>query len=253
MKKYFLFLIVALTAAVSFTSCSDDDEIKKHYSDMTLEAGETKLIGESGWNTSNKYIVTADGSNITAQRVGTATVYNSDYRFNVTVTPKYNLYEEPVLTWGRSKDLIGNYMINHGYSELSDTNEMLIYKGEDYEDYIFYGFDDYGELKISGVLIDAAYAETLGAFLGERYVPLMYEDAQIILMSLDSRSLIYVTTEFLGNNAYILVGYSENTTNETLDDIFGESNDLSGKTRCIDNAKNIINAKLVNTIKNVMK
>lgn len=252
MKKILLILATVLPL-FAFYSCSDDDDNVVRRENITMEAGTTKDIGGSGWETTNNFVVSVDGSNITAERMGTATILNNEDGFTVTVTPKYNLYEEPVLTWNKDKNFISDYMTEHRYSKIRDTDEMQIYEGKDYEDYIFYSFGDYGKLKVAGVLIDVSYAEILGSFLGERYVPLMYEDAQIILMSLDSRSLIYVTTEFLGNNAYILVGYSENTTNETLDDIFGESNDLSGKTRCIDNAKNIINAKLVNTMRNVMK
>jgi len=68
-------LALALTSS-SFTSCSDEDDEPK-FANVTLNAGETKIIDHAAgihWTSSNQFVAEMNDNEVKALRVGTATL-----------------------------------------------------------------------------------------------------------------------------------------------------------------------------------
>ena len=223
MKKYFLFLIVALMATVSSTSCSDDDD--NPLDDKTMLAGTTENIGNAAWRSSNKYIASVENGILTANRVGTASISSDEGSFNVKVTPKYHLYEQPVVDWDATPSKISSIMESKGYELFSYDNGDLCFYGKDDEAYIGYIFNK-DKLYTSFVLLTYAQKDKLGDFLDERYVYLGTSGQSLSYLTVDSKSIVNLgVTTFLGN-VYYNVTYIENTTGGGLDDIFNAQNHI---------------------------
>lgn len=217
MKKYFLFLFVALLATTIFTSCSDDND--EEISDQTMVAGTTKNIGNAEWTSSNKYIASVEGSLLTANRVGTASITSELGSFKVTVKPKYNLYEEPYTDWGASLKDISSYMKGNGYELYLQSDDGPLYYGKDSESYIGYVFSD-NKLISSIVLLKTDFAEELSYFIDERHVFLGTNNNMVLYLSVNSKNLISVEPQYFLGEFYYCVIYAENTTGDTVEDIF---------------------------------
>lgn len=219
MKKYFLLLTVALFSTVTFTSCSDDDDGSTNLTDKTMVAGTTQDIGNETWVSSNKYIASVSNGTLTANRVGTAAISSSKGSFNVTVTPKYNLYEEPLTDWDATPNDVSAYMEGENYSIYGENNQGITYYGKDDESYIGYVFTN-GKLETSFVLLTYNSVDQLGDFLEERYVFLSTSGQTLMYLSVDSKNIVTLGVTTFAGDVYYIVQYTENTTGSGLDDIF---------------------------------
>lgn len=202
----FISLIAILSSFVcSFSSCSNDDDNELKYKNLTIVAGSTATI-ENGkdisWTSENEYIASVESNIVQAKRVGTTKIVSDKGSFTVTVTPKYNLYEEPCMQWGCSKSVVKSFMKN--YEELDETEDVILYEGRGMEDYIGYTFEN-SKLKTSSVYIPVAYMDELVDFISERYIYATKTDDYVGFISVDMKTLAVVTATYLGSNYYYAV------------------------------------------------
>lgn len=161
-----------LLTALSFciASCSkDDDEVPSVQTNCTLEVGQTFDLGFKGeWLTSNPFVATINQNGIiTAERMGkTRVVLNKHNLYcDVTVTPGYTFYNEPITKWGISK----NELIEKRGMPDAAEDDMLGYITDNEALPIeMYTFEDY-RLKSCSLMGDAGYKNSIIKHLEQRY------------------------------------------------------------------------------------
>lgn len=158
---------------------------------------------------------------LTAGRVGETTISlnNSEDQktFKVIVKPKYNLYPEPNIKFGATKNSIisqfgSDYIETEGniaYSNYSNTAPIILFL-----------FDASKKLESYAIIVESIYSSTLGSFLVERYLPVKEEDGIFFFVNgLNSKTA--TTTVMLGlyNISYWMAMYmpfSSNTKSTNL-------------------------------------
>ena len=114
-KTLFLFLALALTSS-SFTSCSDEDETEPKFANVTLNAGETKIIDHAAgihWTSSNQFVAEMNDNELKALRVGTATLSSTRGHFKIKSNPTSHLYQDPCMQFGASQSTVRSWMKSH--------------------------------------------------------------------------------------------------------------------------------------------
>ena len=172
MKKV---LLLAFVAAMSVTSCTDDEKSKATLSktSYTLYHSETAQIQGTNidacdWWSSNDFVATISDGVIKGQYVGYTEVKATEQglSFGVVVNPKYRLYIEPNMDWGASQAIIKSQW----GEPVSSSNEGLIFQsGNPDVPYYVYMFNNTG-MYCCGVVVKASAASTLADFLTERYL-----------------------------------------------------------------------------------
>ncbi len=224
-------MFIALALCAGLVSCSDDDDKKTlTFKNLTLKAGETATI-ENGknisWVSDNELIASVSNDVVTAERVGSTTILDSEYEFSVTVQPTITLYKDPCFKWGASMSTVKSTM--SGYSLMNSNEEGLLYEGKQAEDFIMYMFEN-NSLKYSVVYVPVSYSDEVADFLLERYVPITVdeEEGYIGMISIDEEMAIIATIATLSNTYYWQIIYGkldadENSrSNTSLSQSFGE-------------------------------
>lgn len=179
MKKVIMFLLLAVimasTSAV-FTSCSsDDDEPRVETYQLKLKVGETCNYKDlEGLISENEFVASVNGAQIKALHVGKTVVHSSYAIINVEVYSQYNLFDEPFIKFGGSKNDVKNYEKRKLEKE---TDTELYYKGTGAFDYgLVYGFTDNGKLETVFMMFKHSYSTTissnLGNYFADRYLPI---------------------------------------------------------------------------------
>ena len=184
MKKYLInFLtssIVALMSVSMLTSCSssddknDDDGVST--APITLGAGDqTVILGAKTISVANEFVayVTKDNS-VMAFHIGkTDLTVNGKKNIELTVTPKYTLYDDPVTNWGCDQAYVKSNQKQGSLSPKS-TSDNLIYTDAGRSKAIMYTFEN-GKLKSIGAVVSTSYTKEYASYLAERYMMLPYE------------------------------------------------------------------------------
>ena len=187
MKK--ILFVCALLATLFMSSCTEESpELNTYRLVMNFESttrlrvldydGHNRVI----WRSSDEFVATVDQSGrVVARHVGkayiVAMVGGEELICDVYVDPIINVYQEPILAFGSSK----NYILQEEWRELKfETSNSLEFYGRDV-DYYIYMFD-YNRLVLAGVTIDPRSVTTndLSLFLDERY-QFVGEDGPVLL------------------------------------------------------------------------
>lgn len=169
MKKV---LLLALIAAMSVTSCTEEKAtlLKTHYTlyHSTKERIQGTDVENITWLSNNEFVATISNGIIEGQYVGNTRVESKkgELAFTVDVKPRYNLYEDPYMDWGASKESI----ISHLGQPYSSSSDALTYKSNNPKaPYYVYMFNTTGLYGV-GVAVLVSAASELADFLLERYV-----------------------------------------------------------------------------------
>lgn len=164
-----------------FVGCSDnDDNLSLDRNEVSMYVGDEIIIKASygsenvSWKSDNDFIASVSDGLVKANKVGETNIIASadnDAYCKVTVLPKYNLYEEPYMEWGVTKDYIRE-KYGKPYFESKDA---MTYK----ENFMGYMFKD-GKLVSASVMISLNKAEELGLFIKERYYPFKVSGGSVI-------------------------------------------------------------------------
>lgn len=215
-KTLFLFLALALTSS-SFTSCSDEDDEPK-FANVTLNAGETKIIDHAAgihWTSSNQFVAEMNDNELKALRVGTATLSSTRGHFKVKVNPTSHLYQDPCMQFGASQSTVRSWMKSHIPQAVWKENskpDLLFYTCTEGAAMIYgYGFDN-KKLSRAMLFVNHRYGDELVTFLTERYIVVTVDEAEgyVGLISPEKDMLVVVIPDVLGGVPIYNVVYAPN-------------------------------------------
>jgi hypothetical protein len=226
MRKLSIVLMAFL--AISVIGCKKEKLITLSETLTTLHHGETYQISAQcedsiTYSSANEYYAKVSSSGvITAQYVGSTTIAlrsEEDAKtFTVTVAPKSNLYPEPNIRFGETK----NSIISKFGTPDSSTDTSV-----GYIDYstnapgLLVMFDENDCVKDYAVIVKTTYSSELGTFLSERYYFIGYSDGLSAYMNaLTTTSATMLVGSKLYNVSYWITLYMPNDgSRREIDDI----------------------------------
>ena len=209
------------------TSCSKDDdngteqEVTINPKSISLYAEETFQLSATNavaWSIGDDFIAKVDNKGlVTGGHVGTTTITAKNGRYSatceVTVNPKYNLYDTPVLDWGASMSAIQSKE-THSKSSSSSSSTMLAYdyskNGTSYA--LFYFFEG-GRMSRIVVYTDYLLYVNATKYLQERYYPMYAEKTDYFLMFADAytkdkmKTVVGIQTTKLSGTDMTMISY----------------------------------------------
>lgn len=225
MRKLSFILMVIL--AVSFTGCKKEKLITLPMTSTTLHHGETYQIAAECENpitytSANEYYAKVSSfGKITAQYVGRTTIRlasEDDNRvFTVTVAPESNLYPEPNIRFGETKNSVISKLgtpdsttdSGIGYNDYSPNAPMLLVMLDDND-----CVEDYA------VIVKTAYSSELSTFLSERYKFIGYSDGLFGYMNgLETESATMLIGSKLYNTSYWITLYMPNDSKSGVEEV----------------------------------
>lgn len=157
-------LVISMTLAISFQSCSKDDEVEKT---KTLYVGDTMKI-ENGATTENEFVAYISDGNLIASHVGKTKVNNNGTVFELEVLGRHSM--DIQLNWDLTPDQIKENQ-KKGILK-SDAVEwdarFIVYAESGYANLLTYAFED-DKLKIIRFYTNISNQEEVTNYLKERY------------------------------------------------------------------------------------
>lgn len=130
---------------------------------------------------------------------------------------KYDLFDEPCLDFGCTKNYIKSYMSGYVvYKEFEDSDQgdgilssSIFYVGKKKEMYICYEFEN-GKLAYSNIHISTSYAKELNIFLASKYTKLNVTNgnAESVWLTKDGKTFIAVIKNTT-DEPYYVVSYQK--------------------------------------------
>ncbi|HEY5591822.1 MAG TPA: Ig-like domain-containing protein [Paludibacter sp.] len=173
-NQIILFCVTVLLVSVS---CKKETPYSLNKVVVSLVADATSQLSVDGG--SGNFIYASDNpliaevnteGLITAKRVGeTKITVSGDFNgvCAVAVLPLFNIFKEPITTWGLSIDDI---KAKESRILKTEIDGALLYTGSINENYVMYMFDSNNKLSSCGVIVSPQYTSALASFLIERYV-----------------------------------------------------------------------------------
>ena len=186
MKKYLSIMFIAIAAMVTFSACSkdEDDNVLNVKKNVSIKVGEKCQIttndGVDLYSNEDFVAPAFKGGYTQGFHVGKAIITvkkgESTAMCEVNVIPTYEIYEEPILEWGASKEYIKTHesrvyhssATNNGIDFIFYTNPMGKEKS------VAYAFKG-GKLMSVTVSLERRYAANFNEFINERYQYGTYE------------------------------------------------------------------------------
>lgn len=188
MKKTTVLMLMSVFVCLFFVSCSkDDDETDTQVvispSSMSLYYEDTKQLTANNatkWEAEDEFVAEVDNNGlVTGGHVGTTKIIASNDKSSaiceITVLPKYNLYDTPILDWNASVSTIESKETHK--SSGSNSGTMLGYdytKSSSNPCAVIYEFKNDKLCSVS-VVIDCLWHGDAANYLLERYQP-VYSD-----------------------------------------------------------------------------
>lgn len=216
MKSRLLFLMLIISTI--FTACSKDDDVvntKLITTELSLKSGQTSQIviepnGEGCTFTSDNNLIASvkTTGEVKGVIIGETSINisNPETGFNgkckVLVTPQYQMYKEPYLKFGATKQDVKSF---ESRTLLREETNSLSYNGENSNiDGVAYLFEN-GKLKSVGCRIPYSKTSLLGDFLAERYTLIAMDGYEFYCISVDKKIVVGVVVE----SSYIAVVYMD--------------------------------------------
>lgn len=229
MKKLLLSLALLLPV-VLLSSCSDDDKsgLSLNKSNITLYSEGTEQLEANDnvdWLSESEFVASVDANGlVTGNHVGTTNIIASNgsetSKCAIEVKPKFNTFTEPILDFGVTKEVIKS---RESRTILSETDNSLVYRGEnDALNMIAYMFEN-GRLSIAGAAVSFAYTSELTYFLLERYQVIGEENGLYMFINNDLDNYDMIVSLSVESN-YLMVVYGQRTSTKAVSDINIDSN-----------------------------
>ena len=222
-----LSFVLMAVIAISFMGCKKEKLITLSITSTTLHHGETYQISAQcenpiTYSSANEYYakVSAEGL-VTAQYVGNTTIKlhseEDDRTFTVIVAPESNLYPEPNIRFGETKNSVISKLgtpdattdSGIGYNDYSPNAPMLLVMLDDND-----CVDDYA------VIVETAHSSELSTFLSERYKFIGYSDGLFGYMNgLTTESATMLIGSKLYNTSYWITLYMPNDSKSAVDNV----------------------------------
>lgn len=188
--------LLTIAFALLAFACSKDD-IQLHDTHIRLIAGQTQQLRYSGsgkWSSQEPLIATVENGLVEALRVGTTHIQFGNSKCTVEVYPKYTYYIEPFLDWGANYSTYETLMIDSGCTEISHNATVALWLHEDTNTMYSCLLSD-GKIKSTLIMTSLIMAEYCVNYLLERYVALGAVSGYGVLLSIDGKSGITITTQ----------------------------------------------------------
>jgi hypothetical protein len=219
MKKSELFTLAVIAmlviVSIGFVSCGNDDEegskpLVVSPSSISMKYDESQQLSASGatsWRSENEFVATVDQNGLVkGNHVGNTDIIvsngNTSGKCSVTIAPKYNYFDMPILNWGTSETSIRNAE-THGTPEKSGDNLLYKYDNRSIPAVVMYSFKN-GVLNNVLQITGSSYYANAGYFLIERFQPI--GESQGMYIFIDSMS---------SDTAHTLVGLDYVTLSST--------------------------------------
>lgn len=217
MKKIKSIILLSLIALIVSTvsSCSKDDDDNLKFQDVSITAGSTMTLStgkDLKWTSENNYIATISNGEIEAKRVGEVKMASDKGTFKVKVTPQYSYFNEPYMQFDASKQSVKNAM--KSYSLIGETDDALLYQGNGYTTYIMYSFEN-SKLKYSYIMTKSTYSTQVANWTAERYIYVTDTSDYIGMISVDKKTLVFISPMKLNNSWYYTIGYAKYDKNSS--------------------------------------
>lgn len=183
MKKTTIVMLFVAVLGLSITSCSKDDDVPEpnvvlSTTNIVMYYEQTKKLtaeNATSWRTENDFVATVDKDGlVTGGHVGTTKIIasngSSSATCNVTIQPKYNLYDSPILDWGASMSEIRNKETHENMTTASTSTSLayLYNNSTDNPVIALYSFEN-GKLDLASVILKWNTFSSAVNHLLERY------------------------------------------------------------------------------------
>lgn len=167
----YLMILIAIGAYVSSCETNQDGGNVLTKTSYSLKSDSSTSIegnipSSAVWDSQNEFVATAAGCNLSSHFVGSTYLQWNGNNIRVDVKPRYNLYDEPDMSWGSSLNTI---ISRYGTPDNESGNMILYETGNKAVPYELYQFDN-NSLCSCGVVVHLEYGSSLVDFLGERYL-----------------------------------------------------------------------------------
>lgn len=215
--------LTAMFIPFAVCSCSGDDEsplvvtpasVSMHYDETQQLSAE----GATSWLTNDEFVAKVDSKGlVTARHIGNTQIVVSDGKrtatCEVTVTPEYSLYDDPILDWGASKSSIQSKE-KHEKGTSSDSN-ILVYNYTFGNNVCVMGYTfENGKLKSVTAMMDNSLYLRTGYYLIERFQPVAatkdYDYVFVDAMETNKvKTIVYFALYKSGSKTYTTVIYGD--------------------------------------------
>ena len=215
MKKILFALLCAF--AVLATGCQEKEDtgITLSETEVTLNSAEKYQIAAESqtpitYTSENEYHATVDKQGlVTAMFVGETDIVldngEDTKKLHVIIEPKYNLYEEPVIDFGITKDELISML---GEPDRTDEDNLIYLNSSTESPMTLYSFEN-GKLSTSTVVVWTQYTENLVSFLNERYALLTEQEGTFLFMNGTEKSSATMSVlAYLYGTQYWMVMYN---------------------------------------------
>lgn len=179
---------------LNFSCSSDDDpavDVSISPSSISLHYQDTKQLSGTNinkWTSEDIFVASVnDQGLVQGGHVGETRICgqsgNQKTYCDVTITPKYQLYDEPVLDWGSSMSKVKSRE-NHSLVKSSDNLLVYDYSKGSCSTLLTYGFEN-GVLKDIVAFLPFSYYLTATYYLAERFQAIHY-DGDLSVMYVDA-------------------------------------------------------------------
>jgi hypothetical protein len=262
MTKRIILMLLLGFSYLCITSCSkendEDIQVTITPSNITMNYEGTKqlsAVNATSWSTEDDFVAEVDGKGlVTGGHVGKTKIIASNGRNSafceVTVIPKYNLYDTPIIEWGASMTTITNKETHEkGSTSNPKTLDYNYSKNSNEPCLVVYNFEDGKLSNVMVVLKYLSYADA-GLYLLERYQPVYAEKTNYTAIFADAytkdkwKTVVGIQTKTLSGTKLTLIMYLPASK---LPSMQAKSRcDSSAKMEVIDNDIKSVIAKNIN-------
>ena len=194
------------------------DVIKLYYEETRQLSSE----GATSWNSENEFVAKVDNTGLVkGGHVGTTNVFasndNAMGKCTVTIIPKHDLYDTPIIEWGAT---INTIMSKETHKLLSYTSDN--YLGYDYSKnrhsaLLLYGFEN-SQLKSVSILMSLYDYTNAGDYLLERYQPISIDKANYQIIFIDAmtadnaKNVVALETTEMSNQTMTMIMYIQHNS-----------------------------------------
>lgn len=185
--KFWSMIMLMSVALPTMVACGSDDEEEKEQEpeedmiDTTpisiFSDGTKSIAGADSIVSSNRFVVYTKGNEIHGYHVGeTEVLVNNKKTIQVTVLPKYSLYDDPICKWGCDMNYVKNNQ-KQGTLSSKSTTEMLVYENAGAASMLMYTFKN-NKLSSVGAVVSTNHTSTYASYLAERYLMVPYYEGK---------------------------------------------------------------------------
>lgn len=224
MKKVLFVLLVGILPFV-FNSCSEDentiyidnDNIELNFEEE-YHLNATSKLPITYWSKDKFHATVSNTGLIIGGRVGNTKISltngESNKTVDVTIMPKYNLYDDPFLRFGATKEMVKSKL---GNPATSDDNIFGYESIDKNGSIVMYMFDNNGKLETVMVTLFDEYsgvtARQISGYLEERYIPVTSTNEAILFINAikieeSTMGVILMRNVLSGYKSHYLIRYS---------------------------------------------